>query len=163
MISYHIITASLEQLEEIKEFTDFWISGRGMKLKVQGAVNDTFISPRQHKKYIQKYTVKLLYDRTKLIGWAVIQTDGALIHFLISGKHRRQGIGSKFLKKIGPRSIRSKSDQSSGNPAGFYTKNGYTLTSSIQSKSRFDINKIRPNRPKNIDIFIQKVHPCPNG
>ena len=153
MLSITITKATLLDLLEIRQFTDFWLSGRGIKNKAPGAVNDYFISTSQQKKYIEKYQTWLARYHGLLVGWAVVQKDGSLIHLLISGYYRGQGLGTAFLNALKPDKIHSKSDQSSGNPEPFYVKNGYVKTATIQSKHRVDIDTIKPDRPKNIDIF----------
>lgn len=149
--------ARITDLNEICHFTDFWLSGRGLRTKAPGAVNDCFISPSQHRRYIVKYKTYIVVFNEKLIGWAVVQTNGSLIHFLIDGNYRGRQIGSQFLKFINPQIIHSKLDQSSGDPGRFYERQGYIKTDTIKSHSRLDIDKIRPNRKKNIDIY-QKVN-----
>lgn len=88
-----------------------------------------------------------------LVGWAVIQPNGSMIHLLIAGTHRGQGLGSIFLQHLKPPTIHSKSNQSSGDPAKFYEKSGYSKTDSVVSRSRLDIDKLRPHRKKIIDIY----------
>jgi len=151
--------ATIADLKDICFFTDFWLAGRGIRMNAPGAVNDYFISPSQNKKYIEKYETWLVCEEKEIIAWAVIQHDGSLIHMMVAGTHRKEGIGMKFLKEIAPKKIHSKSNQSSGNPNGFYEKAGYVKTGTVQSKSRLDINKIKPNRKKIIDIYeaIQNV------
>lgn len=156
MLNITITKAKIEDLLEISQFADFWLSGRGIKNNAPGAVNDYFISPGQHKKYISKYQTWLARYHGLLVGWAVIQHDGSMIHLLISGYYRGQGLGTAFLNAINPKKIHSKSDQSSGNPEPFYVKNGYIKTDTVKSKSRIDIDKIKPNRKPNIDIFERK-------
>jgi len=149
----HIRKAYLFDLEKIRQFTDFWLAGRGIKHNAPGAVNDYFISPSQHKKYIEKYRTWLVFDENEIVGWTVIQKDGSMIHLLIAGDHRRQGIGKFLVQSLNPEKIHSKSNQSTGNPAGFYERLGYEKIESRQSKSRLDIDKIKPDRKKIIDIF----------
>jgi len=148
--------ASILDLKAIGKFTDFWLSGRGLRVNAPGAVNDCFISPSQHRRYIVKYKTYMAHFNEVLIGWAVVQTNGSLIHFIIAGTHRGRRIGSKFLKFINPQQIHSKLDQSSGDPGPFYEKHGYRKIETINSHSRLDIDKIKPNRKKNIDIY-QKI------
>lgn len=151
--NFIIRLATIDDLKYICRFGDFWLAGRGKRLNAPGAVDDCFISPSQHKRYIEKYKTYLLISDTMLVGWAVVQTDGSLIHFLISGFRRNEGFGSKLLEHIKPKKIHSKLDQSSGNPGPFYEKHGYHKTSTKKSHSRLDINRIKPNRKKNIDIY----------
>ena len=147
--------AKIEDLKEICRFTDFWLAGRGKKIGACGATNDCFISPSQHKKYIEKYATWIIKEEEKIIAWSVTQHDGSLIHFLIAGTHRGKNIGSTFLDALSPAQIHSKSNQQSGNPGPFYEKHGYIKTESRQSKSRLDIDKIKPNRKKTIDIYVK--------
>lgn len=145
--------ADLTDLKAICQFTDFWLSGRGKAQNAPGAVNDYFISPSQHRKYIFKYNTFLVLEYLQILAWAVQQYDKSLIHFLVAGDRRGRGIGTDLLKLINPPKIRSKLDQSSGDPGPFYEKRGYVKTKTIQSFSRFDIDIIRPHREKTIDIF----------
>ena len=153
MKNIDIQKATIQDLKAIAKFTDFWLAGRGMKSKAPGAVNDYFISPSQHKKYITKYQTYIVHDNETLIAWAVIQNDGSLIHLLVAGTHRRQGIGRQLIEYLEPSQVHSKSNQSSGDPAVFYKKLGYSKIESVKSKSRLDIDKIKPDRKKIIDIF----------
>ena len=153
---FNLIKADLSYLKMICRFTDFWLAGRGMKSNAPGAMNDYFISPSQHEKYITKYKTYIVIDCENIIAWTVIQLDGSLIHLLIDGTWRGKGLGSRILKELNPQKVHSKSNQSSGNPAAFYEHCGYIKTDTVTSKSRFDINKIRPDRKKIIDIY-QKV------
>lgn len=149
--------ASLDDLDLVSCFVDWWLSGRGKSKGVVGAVNDYFISKGQHKKYIVKYTTWLCFDALELIGWAVVEPSGTLINILIAGKRRGDGIGRAMMDHIRPKFVRSKSDQSSGNPLGFYEKLGYELVDKVKSRSRLDIDRIRPSRNKNIDVLELKT------
>lgn len=150
-------TATLNDIGPICRFTDFWLAGRGLRSNAPGAVNDYFISPSQHKKYITKYTVQLALLSEDIIAWAVKQPNGTLTHLLVAGNMRGQGIGWTMLQILDPPTVHSKSDQSSGNPGPFYEKHGYKKTATIKSRGRLDIDRIRPNRPKNIDIYERKT------
>ena len=145
--------ATLEDLESVSRFTDFWISGRGKRVKAPGAVDDCFISPSQHKKYICKYRTFLCYDEIQIIGWAVVESSGTLIHLLVHGEFRGKGIGECMMLILKPKFVRSKSDQSSGDPIGFYRSLGYEKVRSVRSRSRLDIDVVRPKRKPNIDVL----------
>lgn len=142
-------------LRDVCRFTDWWISGRGKAKHVPGAVNDCFISRRQHAKYILKYETWLCVEGDELIAWAVIEPSGTLIHLLVAGDQRGRGIGKRFIDGLRPRYVRSKLDQSTGNPIEFYMKMGYKKVDTVRSKSRFDIDRLRPDRMKNIDILVR--------
>ena len=145
--------ATIDDLPMIKTFVDFWLSGRGTKIHAEGAVNDVFISSSQHRTYIIKYTTFLLFLKTELIGWAVLQYDNQLIHLLISGYFRGLGMGTKLLRYIKPHRIRSKSDQSSGDPALFYESQGYQKIETVSPMHKFNRNKINAGTDKKIDIY----------
>lgn len=86
-----------------------------------------FFCPRgQHIGYFDYKTILLCFDSDKLIGWSVRQKNGSLIHLLVDPTYRGQGIGSHLLETLQPLLIRSKSDQSTGDPKAFYEKHGYT-------------------------------------
>lgn len=145
--------ASLDDLDLVSCFVDWWLAGRGKSKGVPGATNDYFISKGQHKKYITKYTTWLCFDELEMIGWAVVEPSGTLINMLICGKRRGEGIGRALMDFIKPKYVRSKSDQSSGNPIVFYEKMGYQLVKKVRSQGRLDIDRIRPLRKQNIDIL----------
>lgn len=145
--------ATLDDLQSVSRFTDFWLSGRGKRIKALGAVDDCFISPSQHKKYICKYRTFLCFDGLKIICWAVVEPSRTLIHLLVHGDYRGMGIGRDVVKVLSPKYVRSKSDQSSGNPIGFYKRLGYRKVATEKSRSRLDIDSIKPKRKPNIDVL----------
>ena len=148
--------ATLKDLETICSFTDFWLAGRGKSQGISGAVDDYFISSGQHKKYIVKYATWQCVCNSRLLCWAVVEPSGTMINMLVDGNLRGKGIGRALMAKVRPKFIRSKSDQSSGNPIGFYEKLGYRKVSRVQSRSRLDIDQVRPARRPNIDILELK-------
>lgn len=145
--------ATLDDVKDLSRFTDWWLAGRGFSKKVPGAVNDCFISRGQHKKYIEKYTTWVVTHAENIVAWAVVQHGEILIHLLVDNDYRCTGIGSALVKKLSPRFIRSKLDQSSGDPTGFYEQLGYEKIDLVKSKSRLDIDKISPFRKPNIYIL----------
>lgn len=151
MLTYH--EAVLGDVKALSRFTDWWLAGRGKAKGVIGAVNDCFISPSQHKKYVVKYRTWLCCDGAQVVGWAVVEPAGTMIHLLVAGNYRGKGIGSRLLKILSPRCIRSKLDQSTGNPEKFYKRFGYRKVKRVRSRSRLDIDKIRPSRNANIDVM----------
>jgi GNAT superfamily N-acetyltransferase len=122
-------TANPQDLNVIREFTDYWLSGKGYAAGAQGAGHDYFIPSGQHKDYLKFYTTLLAFAQSKVIGWAVRQRDGTLIHLLVASDWRGKGIGAHLLKTLEPKSVRSKSDQSTGDPLNFYLKHGFAKTS----------------------------------
>lgn len=159
----HYRQATEYDVRQLSRFTDFWLAGRGFYQKVPGAVNDCFISPGQHRKYVNKYVTWICTDDSNVVGWAVVQHGDIMIHLLVAGDYRGCGIGSALLSHLRPRFVRSKSDQSSGNPIAFYQKMGYRKIDTVQSRSRLDIDLIKPFRKPNIDIleYPGKIKPDP--
>lgn len=145
--------AIIDDLGAVGRFTDFWLSGRGKRVNAPGAVDDCFISVSQHRKYICKYRTFLCLDAFEIVAWSVIEPSGTMIHLLVAGNKRGKGIGKHILKLTSPKLIRSKSDQSSGNPIRFYERLGYRKVDTVKSRSRLDIDLIKPNRKPNIDIL----------
>lgn len=145
--------ATLTDLKAVCKFTDWWLAGRGKRVGVAGALNDYFISPSQHTRYIQKYRTLLAFQDFKIIAWAVLQPDFTLIHLLVAADYRSCGIGQAMMFILSPKVVRSKSNQSSGNPIGFYQRLGFKLVTTEPSRSRFNIDKVRPNRKSVIDVL----------
>ncbi len=136
--------AVAEDLMNIAAFVDFWLTGGGIPDGVPGSAHDFFVPVGRHKGYIAKYEVLLAMCASEIVGWAVKTKKGVLIHLLVAGTFRAQGIGSEMLKKLRPDVVRSKFDQSTGDPADFYSKHGF-----IKESSR------RVGKKQNIDIFVR--------
>ncbi len=128
---YHFRLAALEDLDDIVELVDRLLSGR-----------DFFCPRGQHLGYFKYKTIVLSFDGSQLIGWAVRQRNGSLIHLLVETTYRGAGIGTHLLKILDPLFIRSKFDQSTGDPLPFYEKHGYHKTSDE-----------RIGKHKNIDLL----------
>lgn len=130
----------------ITAFVDFWLAGRGLADKVRGSAHDYFVPAGRHLKFVTKYVTLLALLENCIVGWAVKTHKGVLIHLLIAGAFRNEGIGSEMLRLMDPETIRSKMDQSAGNPAEFYEKRGYLKTS------------VRPSgRKNNIEVYKKAV------
>lgn len=111
-----------------------------------------FFCPRgQHIGYFKYKTILLAFAETRLIGWAVRQKNGSLIHLLVDPDYRGKGIGSHLLEVLEPLFIRSKSDQSTGDPLGFYEKHGYEKTTDE-----------RIGKNKNIDLLSKSTEQAPS-
>jgi len=147
--------ARIDDLDPISHFTDWWISGRGKARNVPGTVNDCFITKKQHTKYIEKYVTMLAFRGVFIVGWAVKANNDTLIHLLVAGPHRGKGIGKAMVLILQPKFVRSKSDQSTGNPIGFYEKLGFTKMRSEKGKARFNFDSKRSLKASNIDVFVQ--------
>lgn len=136
--------ALVEDIPLIKCFVDFWLSGRGKALKIPNASNDYFITANQHKCKIKYGTVYLAFEDCSLVGWAAKGKNDTLFYLLVAGNRRGQGIGRDLLKLLDPEFVRSKSDQSTGDPLGFYLKMNFEILSPNQGRKR------------NIDILKKK-------
>lgn len=123
-VEYRIAHES--DLPAIVAFVDFWLAGRGLADDIPGSAHDYFVPAGRHLKFVTKYTTLIALVENCIIGWAVKTHKGVLIHLLVAGTFRHRGIGSELLKRTDPQHIRSKMDQSAGNPAEFYAKRGYT-------------------------------------
>lgn len=154
--------AVIEDLPAIVAFVDFWLTGGGKAGGIPGAGHDFFVPVGRHEGYLRKYHVLLAGYAGAIVGWAVKTKKGVLIHLLVAATFRGSGIGSELLRRMAPEVVRSKFDQSSGDPAGFYKKHGYVKASSERS-----------GKKKNIDIFTRgdvvgrshpqrQVKPSPN-
>ncbi|MCK4787773.1 MAG: GNAT family N-acetyltransferase [Desulfobacteraceae bacterium] len=131
--------ATDSDIPSIGAFVDFWLSGRGLADKVPGSAHDYFVPVGRHQKYVTKYTTILaLFDKS-IVGWCVKSHLGVLIHLLVAGTFRHQGIGTKLLELADPESIRSKIDQAAGDPASFYTKRGYSRVAGPRQGSKQNI------------------------
>lgn len=141
-------SAVIEDLPAIAAFVDFWLTGGGKAGGIPGAGHDFFVPVGRHEGYLKKYHVLLAGCAGAIVGWAVKTKKGVLIHLLVAATFRGRGIGSELLKRMSPDVVRSKFDQSSGDPAGFYRKHGYVKSSSE-----------RLGKKKNIDIFTKEQKP----
>lgn len=110
------------------------------------ASHDFFCPRGQHLSYFKEKTVLVCFDIEKLIGWAVRQKNGALIHLLVDPDYRGKGIGKHMLQLLEPTMVRSKSDQSTGDPLKFYEKQGYIKTTNE-----------RIGKHKNIDLLSREI------
>ncbi len=119
----------MADLPAIISFVDYWLSGGGKIDKIPGAGHDYFVRGGQQKAYLEKYSVMLATIAGEIVGWAVKTHKGVLIHLLVAASFQGCGIGSEMLRRMNPATVRSKSDQSTGDPAGFYRKHGYVSTS----------------------------------
>lgn len=136
--------ADMSDLTTIVAFVDYWLTGGGKAVGIPGAGHDFFVPAGRHEKYLAKYAVLLAMYGGEIVGWAVKTQKGVLIHLLIAATFRGQGIGSELLRRLHPDAVRSKFDQSSGDPSGFYHKHGYVKAGGG-----------RVGKKKNIEIFTR--------
>jgi GNAT superfamily N-acetyltransferase len=132
-----------EDIDNICKFVDFWLSGKAAEEGITGGGTDYFIARGRHIAYLKNYKVALAANDDEILGWAVMQRDNTLIHLLVSGDYRGYGIGTGLMKLLQPKAVRSKTDQSTGNPNSFYEHLGYTehAQSQIGSHKNIDVLK----------------------
>jgi len=130
-----------KDLPDICKFVDFWLSGGAKRLGIPGGGRDFFVPHGQQAGYLKYKTTCLATYLDKIIGWSVKSRNETLIHLLVSAEYRGKGIGTHLLSILNPQLVRSKSDQSTGDPKSFYQKHGYEVIEAGQGKH------------KNIDIL----------
>lgn len=145
LITYRPAAAS--DLPNICKFVDFWLSGGAKRLHIPGGGKDYFVPKGQQIGYLKYKTTYLAVFDNEIIGWAVKSKNKTLIHLLVTPEYRGKGIGGHLLKILDPDFVRSKSDQSTGDPRAFYEKHGYTVTEAGHGKH------------KNIDIMQHTEKP----
>ena len=130
----------------ITAFVDYWLAGRGLVDKSPGSAHDYFVPAGRHLKFVTKYSTMIALLNNHIIGWAVLTHKNVLIHLLVAGMMRHQGIGSKLLELTDPKTVRSKLDQAAGNPAEFYLKRGYTRAGDIPQGKKHNIELFKKAR-----------------
>ena len=130
--------------ENVRKFVDKWLSGHGPAELRKGGGNDYFVSKQQHRDYFKNCSVYIALDNDNVIGRGVKEKTNILIHLLIDANYRGRGIGQKMMKIINPDIIRSKSDQSTGDPKKFYEKLGYK-----------SVTPGKTGRKKNIELLTK--------
>ncbi len=143
--------ANESDIPAIVSFVDFWLKGQGIPAKIPGSAHDYFVPAGRHPKYVTRYITLLALLENDIIGWAVKTHKGVLIHLLVAGTFRNEGIGSEMLELMDPETIRSKMDQSAGNPADFYRKRGYTRSSDPPQGKKNNIEVFSRQTPGKFD------------
>jgi len=69
----------------------------------------------------------VVFDGKKLVSWATVgrKSRRGLWNLLVHPKYRGRRIGSVLVEALKPDYVRSKADQSTGDPTPFYEKLGY--------------------------------------
>ena len=157
--------ASGDDLDDIAKFVDFWLAGGAKKLGIPGAGQDYFVPRGQQIGYLKYKTTYLAIHNNKIIGWSVKSKNKTLIHLLITPEYRGRGIGGHLLEILNPELVRSKSDQSTGDPRQFYEKHGFEVTEADQGKHKNidilqhrkkqdELERVPPGHPP---LFTEKV------
>ncbi len=81
--------------------------------------------------------VWIVFDDQKLIGFAfVFKSTNSLNNLYVHPKYRGKQIGTNLIQFLKPKIVRSKVDQTTGDPSGFYKKIGYEIVAERQGKKR---------------------------
>ena len=95
----------------------------------------------------------IVLDQDKLVGWAMItgkKVGRTLYNLIVHPKYRNRHIGSTLITALNPDVIRSKVDQTTGDPTKFYKKLGYHVVERDVRKKRIlimrrdDLSKSEP-------------------
>ncbi len=81
--------------------------------------------------------VWLTFDREKLIAFAFIwKNTDSLNNLYVHPKYRKRKIGLHLIEYLKPIIVRSKTDQSTGDPTEFYRKIGYQIVATRQGRKK---------------------------
>ncbi|GAI12561.1 unnamed protein product, partial [marine sediment metagenome] len=101
--------ASGDDLESIRKFVDFWLSGGARRMGIPGGGADYFVPKGQQITYLKYKTTYIATFDEKIIGWSVKSKNKTMIHLLISAEYRGKGIGGHLLDILNPAFVRYKS------------------------------------------------------
>ncbi|MBA7617477.1 hypothetical protein ES703_24792 [subsurface metagenome] len=136
--------ADESDLPAIIAFVDFWLAGRGLADGVPGSAHDYFVPAGRHLKFVTRYTTIIALVENCIVGWSVKTHKDVLIHLLVAGTFRHRGIGSELLRLANPGTVRSKMDQTAGDPAQFYADRGYTRAPGLAQ-----------GKKQNIELYVK--------
>ncbi|MCJ7620654.1 MAG: GNAT family N-acetyltransferase [Anaerolineae bacterium] len=120
--------AEKSDTDAIVTFVDYWLSGGAIHDLAPGGGQDYFVPRARHVGFLKKHHVLIALDGNHIVGWAVTTPKNSLIHLLVAGDCRGQGVGQEMLRLLNPELVRSKIDQTTGDPTAFYLERGYQLT-----------------------------------
>jgi len=120
--------AEQSDTDAIVYFVDYWLSGGAKHDLAPGGGQDYFVPRARHEGFLKKHHVLIALDGNHIVGWAVTTQKHSLIHLLVAGDCRGQGVGQEMLARLNPQLVRSKIDQTTGDPTEFYLQRGYQLT-----------------------------------
>ena len=122
----HLVSkAQKEDIEDIVSFIDtfyrkdYFLPKKNVTRMVTGEVEERFGNNRQ------PIHVWLSKDEQGISGVAFVTRSLTLIQLLIRPDCRRIGLGGFLLSIAAPKKIRCKTDVVTGDPTGFYMKNGF--------------------------------------
>lgn len=110
---FTIRRARADDLKRIQAFLDSYLR------------RDWFLSPKGLVQMLESLYWWMAECDGELRAVAAMNKQGALMQLLVHPDYRKCGIGRRLLERLRPAIIRSRSDQSTGDPRLFYEKNGY--------------------------------------
>jgi len=135
--------ATPDDTEGIVHFVDYWLAGRACRDQAPGASNDYFVPKARHEGFLKSHNVLLALEAEHIVGWAVTTAKHSLIHLLVAGDCRGQGVGQEMLRRLNPELVRSKVDQSTGDPTSFYLQRGYEPSPGPPTGAKLNIRMLR--------------------
>jgi len=124
-LTHFISIAKKEDVELIVTFIDtfyrkdYFLPKKNVTRMVTGEVDERFGKARQ------PIYIWVSKDNEGISGVAFVTRSKTLIQLLIRPDCRKCGLGSYLLSIAAPEKIRCKTDVVTGDPTGFYMKNGY--------------------------------------
>lgn len=165
--------AEQSDTDAIVHFVDYWLSGGAKHDLAPGAGQDYFVPRARHAGFLKKHHVLIALDGNHIVGWAVTTEKHSLIHLLVAGDCRGHGVGQEMLRLLNPDLVRSKIDQSTGDPTEFYLARGYQLSANPITGTKDNIRLLektpKPHTttkgtenetPREIQSDTQTLHPC---
>lgn len=131
-ISIRWQVANIDNLQQLRSFIDKHLR------------KDWFERERVIRDKLLSNIILLGWHESVLICWASKGPNEVLQNLLVHPDYRGFGIGQQAMDFIGAYIIRSKSDQSTGDPEAFYNKNGFESTGIITG------------RKKNINLMVKR-------
>ena len=124
---------SLRDFEALRTFVDTYLR------------RDWFERAQALAAKLRRNRVPLLgFDGPMLVCWALMSAEGVLQNLLVHPDYRGLGIGAAALELLDAQIIRSKSDQSTGDPEEFYRRAGYHDSGLIAGRKKNIRIMIRP-------------------
>lgn len=130
-ISLSWTVAKIEQFQEVKRFLDVHLR------------KDWFEREQVIRDKLTHNICLVGYHDGSMVCWASKGPNEVLQNLMVHPDYRGFGIGQQAMEFIGASIIRSKSDQSTGDPEAFYQKNGFASTGVVTG------------RKKNINLMVK--------
>jgi GNAT superfamily N-acetyltransferase len=107
---------------------------------------DYYMTPKQLRDAVTRHETYVLAIDGILIAIAIVCGQGTLVNLVVHPLARGLGLGRVILNALELHRIRVKTNQSTGDPTGFYTRCGWHLT--IRDPHRPHIAECSPDAPR---------------